>query len=86
MTGGSVSHERVGFRWWTQRKGEAMGLRGVVVNRSDGSVETHVAGRAEVVAEFERALHEGPERARVREVVRVVSTLVIPDDGFVIDR
>lgn len=76
----------VGFRWWTQRRGEAMGLRGVVTNRTDGSVEAHVMGRAEVVAAFERALRVGPERARVSEVVRVVSTLVIPDDGFVIQR
>lgn len=76
----------VGFRWWTRREGETLGLRGVVVNRSDGSVEAHVTGPPDGVAAFEAALRIGPERARVSEVVRVTSTLVIPAEGFVIER
>lgn len=76
----------VGFRWWTQRKGLELGLRGVVANRSDGSVETHVTGAPEVIAVFERSLSRGPSGARVRSVERTSSDLPIPTAGFTIER
>ena len=76
----------VGFRWWTQRKGLELGLRGVVANRSDGSVEAHVRGSADAIASFERSLVRGPSGARVRSVERISSDLQIPLSGFCIER
>lgn len=61
----------VGFRWWTQGKGNALGLIGSVWNRRDGSVEVCAAGSAVALAALERALEEGPVGARVDSVTRV---------------
>ena len=80
---GSV--QGVGFRWWTQRKAVELGLRGVVMNQGDGSVEVHVAGPPEVIAELERWLGMGPPGSRVRAVERTPSLLPIPTDGFTIE-
>ena len=60
---GSV--QGVGFRWWTQGKAVELGLRGAVMNQGDGSVEVHVAGSPEVIAELERWL-EGWSEAHER--------------------
>jgi acylphosphatase len=65
----------VGFRWWTQRTGSALGLGGHVRNLSDGSVEVHAAGPGDALDAFERALHEGPPGSRVSSVE------AIPPDG-----
>ena len=51
---GSV--QGAGFRWWAQCKAVALVLRGVIMNQGDGSVEVHVAGSPEVLAELERWL------------------------------
>ena len=76
----------VGFRWWTQRRGIELGLRGALANRSDGSVERHVAGAPDVVAAFGRVLLRGPSGARVQSVEPVASVLPIPEAGFNIER
>jgi len=61
----------VGFRWWTRREAERLGLGGSVWNREDGSVEVHVVGPARDVEAFRGALEEGPPAARVLRVEEV---------------
>ena len=80
---GSV--QGVGFRWWTQGKAVELGLRGAVMNQGDGSVEVHVAGPPDVIAELERWLGMGPPGSLVRSVERTPSLLPIPTDGFTIE-
>lgn len=58
----------VGFRWWTQRVAEELGLIGDVRNLPDGAVEVRAAGAASALDALERALHEGPPSARVEGV------------------
>ena len=55
---GSV--QGAGFRWWAQCKAVELVLRGVIMNQGDGSVEVHVAGPPEVLAELERWLGMPP--------------------------
>lgn len=75
----------VGFRFWAQRAGVELGLRGSVRNARDGSVELHVSGPRAAVTSFENRLRRGPAAARVERVERVESTLPIPTHGFVIE-
>ncbi|MEQ9398491.1 MAG: acylphosphatase [Longimicrobiales bacterium] len=58
----------VGFRWWTQRTAERLGLEGWVRNRSDGSVELAARGAPGALVALREALEEGPSGARVEEV------------------
>jgi acylphosphatase len=76
----------VGFRFWTQRAGAELGLRGAVRNLRDGAVEVHVSGAADAIAKFERRLGRGPSGARVERVERIDSSLPIPPSGFSIER
>ena len=61
----------VGFRYWTARVAERLGLAGTVANRPDGSVEVHVRGSAESVRRFADQLRVGPPAARVQAVADV---------------
>lgn len=72
----------VGFRWFVLREAERLGLRGLVRNLRDGSVEVIAAGTPEAVAALERALAEGPRPARVDRVEKsdVPHELGIPND------
>lgn len=59
----------VGFRWWTLRQAESLGLVGWVVNREDErSVELLVEGLPEALDALERLLHQGPPGAWVDTV------------------
>ena len=58
----------VGYRWWTRRVANELGLRGSVRNCPDGSVEVRVGGDADVVDAFVGRLREGPVSARVSAV------------------
>ena len=60
----------VGFRWWTRKTAQDLGLVGRVRNEPDGSVDVRAAGSPEALAALERALGEGPPTARVRAVRR----------------
>lgn len=76
VTGGWVVRglvQGVGFRHWTRREGERLGIRGFVRNLADGSVEVQAAGEAERIAQLEQRLHRGPPGAQV--------TLVEPHPG-----
>ncbi len=61
----------VGFRWWTKRTADQLGLSGTVRNRRDGRVELHAAGPHEALEEFARRLRQGPPGARVETVEEV---------------
>jgi acylphosphatase len=58
----------VGFRWWAQHQARRLGLRGIVRNCRDGTVEIALAGRPEVVDEMLVLLREGPPSARVTKL------------------
>jgi len=58
----------VGFRWWTVRQAQRLGLRGTVRNMRDGSVEVMAAGPPGSLEELHRLLQQGPSGARVSAV------------------
>ena len=74
----------VGFRWWTSRQAAALGLRGTVRNLSDGAVEVHVAGPADIVAAFLLTLQRGPQGSCVTRVSSVEPAVDLPPDFRVI--
>ena len=59
----------VGFRWSLGAEARALGLKGWVRNRSDGSVEALIVGAPEVVEALTAWAHRGPPTARVERVV-----------------
>lgn len=71
----------VGFRWWTRKTAEELGLSGTVRNRRDGAVEIHARGSEEAMETFARRIRSGPSSARVQEVQEVESEGGLPD-GF----
>ncbi len=58
----------VGYRAWAIVEAEALGLRGWVRNRRDGSVEALLIGAEERVAAMIEAASEGPPAARVASI------------------
>ena len=68
----------VGFRWWTRREAERLGVRGTVRNLPDGSVEIQAAAPPEALERFRAAVRAGPPGARVDEVRRVASSPDLP--------
>ncbi len=59
----------VGFRAWTQHQGELRGLTGWVRNRRDGSVEAHLEGPPDAVAELVLWCRSGPPHATVEDLL-----------------
>jgi acylphosphatase len=59
----------VGFRWWSRRQAETLGLVGWVMNGDDErSVELVAEGLPDALDELERRLRAGPDSARVEQV------------------
>jgi acylphosphatase len=58
----------VGFRWFVWREAQRLGLRGIVRNLPDGSVEVMAEGLEKALEELELALSQGPTAARVEHV------------------
>ena len=58
----------VGYRDWTVRKAQELGLSGWVRNRLDGSVEAVVSGDNPAVDAMIAACRDGPFNARVDAV------------------
>ena len=75
----------VGFRWWTQRTGEEIGVAGHVRNLRGGGVEVHARGSVEELAALEIALEAGPPMARVDGVERIEADSRTPENGFLIE-
>lgn len=59
----------VGFRFHLADAARREGLAGLVRNLDDGRVEAVAEGEAESVVRFERAVRQGPSRARVEHVI-----------------
>lgn len=58
----------VGFREWTRRAAEALGLAGWARNLADGSVEAQFAGPEEAVLEMLARCRQGPRAASVTSI------------------
>lgn len=58
----------VAFRYYTQQKAQALGLRGYVRNRADGSVQVVAQGDAAALAALRVWLAHGSPAARVTGV------------------
>lgn len=55
----------VGFRFFTQREAQRLGLCGFVRNRPDGSVEAEATGAREDLERFVDVVQRGPGTGRV---------------------
>ena len=75
----------VGFRYFAADAARREGLTGSVRNLADGRVEAVAAGDAESLERFERALRQGPSRARVEYVAIEDTEPLTHHAGFVID-
>ena len=73
----------VGFRYFAFDAAHREGLVGSVRNLDDGRVEAFAEGEAEALTRFERALRQGPSRARV-EHVQVEDIEPLTTHGFTI--
>ena len=58
----------VGFRAWTERQANALGLSGWVRNTEEDDVEVVFSGAAEAVEKMLALCKEGPRGARVERV------------------
>jgi acylphosphatase len=67
----------VGFRWWTVRQAQALGVAGWVRNRRDGSVEALAIGEAAALEALVAACRRGPAGSEVR----ALSHAPAEDDG-----
>jgi acylphosphatase len=67
----------VGYRIWAERQATALGIRGWVRNRTDGSVELQATGDRQAIAALIEACHTGPRAAVVTDVAVADSE----DDG-----
>ncbi|HEX9944977.1 MAG TPA: acylphosphatase [Thermoanaerobaculia bacterium] len=75
----------VGFRWFTRRAAQELGLTGRVRNLPDGRVEVEVAGDPERLDAFRERLRQGPPGSRVTDLTEQELATVPAWDGFVID-
>jgi acylphosphatase len=69
----------VAYRAWTVETAQALGVRGWVRNRSDGTVEALLIGQASVVQAMIDACRDGPPAARVARIV--VDDDALPHDA-----
>jgi len=58
----------VGFRYFVERAGAAIGLSGWVRNDDDGTVQVYAVGNREQLSELAGLLWQGPRWAEVRGV------------------
>jgi acylphosphatase len=66
----------VGFRYFTEKKGNALGVDGWVRNLDDGRVEAFAMGTDGQLKEFAAALYKGPVGADVRHVEELLDAPV----------
>ncbi|HXC28787.1 MAG TPA: acylphosphatase [Stellaceae bacterium] len=55
----------VGYRFWAERAAAALGVRGWVRNRTDGSVELLASGSESAIDALIEACRQGPRAAAV---------------------
>ncbi len=68
----------VGFRYYTQKKVDELGIKGYAKNRPDGSVFIEAEGEEETLEAFVFWCEEGPAWARVSKVEKQE----IPPQGY----
>ena len=76
----------VGFRWWSTRMAQRVGVTGTVRNEADGSVVIQAWGTADRLARLEELLRSGPAGARVEAVERLPAPTTPPPSDFSIAR
>jgi acylphosphatase len=76
----------VGFRWYTRRAAQELGLTGRVRNLPDGSVEAEAQGPPEALGAFRERLRQGSTGSRVTRITEQELSAVPDWDGFTIDR
>lgn len=64
----------VGFRHFTYKTAQELGIKGWVKNLRDGTVETVFTGLPENVFTMKERLKEGPPRARVQHIEEMEMT------------
>ncbi len=72
----------VGFRYFTQRKADDLGLSGYVRNRADGDVELEAQGPEDRVQELLGVLRKGPSMGYVSRVVTDLRPTESSESGF----
>jgi acylphosphatase len=72
----------VGYRYFALDAARRDGLHGYVKNLPDGRVEAEAEGEVEALERFERALRQGPSRARVEHVIVESTNPTSRDAGF----
>jgi acylphosphatase len=75
----------VGFRFFAERVGNELRLRGYVKNLWNGNVEAYAIGDEVQLEEFKRRLAEGPRMARVESVLESDATVDKTYRAFVIE-
>jgi len=58
----------IGYRSWTKRKAEELGLKGWVKNLEDGSVESYLEGEESSLNLMIELMKKGPRFARVEKI------------------
>lgn len=58
----------VGFRWFVAREAGALGLRGFVKNRTEGTVELEAEGDRSLIEALIAHVKVGPRSAQVRDL------------------
>lgn len=58
----------VSFRWFTEQRAQALGVKGWVRNRMDGTVEVEALGPSEALDALHGHLLQGPPMARVERI------------------
>lgn len=75
----------VGFRWWTRRLAESLGVVGTVRNVLNGDVEVMAAGTEVALASLESGLRDGPPLARVERLDTIDFTGRVDSTSFSIE-
>lgn len=58
----------VGYRYFTKRRADELGITGHVKNNADGSVEIQARGEDAKMQQFLHKLKQGPENASVKKL------------------
>lgn len=74
----------VGFRFYTHKRAQELGLKGYVQNKTDGSVYIEAEGEADQLEMFVLWCDEGPSWARVTRVEKQFVPVLGRDEGFLI--